>query len=290
MDLFGTIPEESTLAEEDRIIVNLRISDVFSSALYFEDTTGTILLLHDSLYGQIPFGFAVENIRWVLSLLCAKAGDPVFWTAQKLCFSNGIAISLRQVPRPVRQKTEANFEPSALEWALSQLKNSKMGAVSELVTAPPDNTECFESLFAQAARKSVAELAKALLNHDGAAISFALKRIVGLGPGLTPSMDDFLTGAMCTFHYASFCWEHTLPGAELLYDKILHLPTDATGKYSRAYLNAAASGQRFSIVERILSDFSKEATAVLLKVGGHSGADMMTGVLWAIKCIKSHQQ
>ena len=111
---------------------------------------------------------------------------------------------------------------------------------------------------------------------------WAVNCLVGLGPGLTPSMDDFLVGALCTFHYASQYWGAALPETETLSQVILDTGRDVTGKYSWAYLRAAAKGQRFPIIEQVLDAFSPEAVRCLLAVGGHSGGDMMTGLLWAV--------
>lgn len=288
MDFTGTVPGGFSPAEEYEYDKMVRICGVFSSALYLEDTAGTVLLLHDSRYGLLPFGIGVADIHGVLEKISPSVGESVHWRKGKLYFANGTVLSLEERHLPERTRGKG-FSDREVQEAIHHLASSRRGEVGELVTsaAPP---EAFESLFARKAYSSVALLEQGLRHCDEETIRRGLKGLIGLGPGLTPSMDDFLTGAMYTFHYGEECWGRKLPGAKLLYEAVLEMPANATGKYSRAYLNAGARGQRFSILDGVLDGFSPEAVAALLAVGGHSGGDMMTGILWAVKCLKMFQQ
>ena len=74
-------------------------------------------------------------------------------------------------------------------------------------------------------------------NRDGAPPT-ELRNLIGLGPGLTPSGDDFIGGAMIALH--------TLGHGELaaaLAEWVLPISRERTGKISFAHLSCAADGE-----------------------------------------------
>lgn len=284
MEFCATIPADICSLYAGKSAGTFRVCGVFSSAVYLETIDKAILLLHDRKFGLLPFGFGVADIERILPVLNVKIEDAVYWDKARLRFPNGRTLCLEAVSLPEPERKEAPpLTESMIENAVELLRASGRGAVSELVTCPDaQSEEQMQDIFAKAAFLPLQSLSNGLKAHDAHEMRWAVNRLVGLGPGLTPSMDDFLVGALCTFHYASQYWGAALPETETLSQVILDTGRDVTGKYSWAYLRAAAKGQRFPIIEQVLDAFSPEAVRCLLAVGGHSGGDMMTGLLWAV--------
>lgn len=99
--------------------------------------------------------------------------------------------------------------------------------------------------------------------------------LAGLGPGLTPSGDDFLCG---------FLLGLSLAGKRRLVQVILDA-AQATHRISRAYLWAAAKSGAGEAWHRLLFALRaargwEEATRAVLRTGGTSGADALAG-FWA---------
>ena len=107
--------------------------------------------------------------------------------------------------------------------------------------------------------------------------------LVGLGPGLTPSGDDFLAGVMIGLRrvgrteHAERIWGHIQP----------HLD-DRTNEISAALLAAAARGHGSMALHRVLEDLisDRDVTRATLKLGaqGHtSGWDAALGMVTALR-------
>jgi hypothetical protein len=125
-------------------------------------------------------------------------------------------------------------------------------------------------------RKAVAEgtdgdIAKARWPH----------RLVGLGPGLTPSGDDFLGGMMIAL---------AALGAEVpsraLWSAIHWYAADATNPISLAHMQAAADGVGSEGVHRAIAEIAAgndgdmdEAMSGIERIGHSSGWDILTGIV-----------
>lgn len=287
MELHATVPDTLDPPYAGRNVATLKVCGVFSSAVYMEDPAENMYLIHSSEYGLLPFGFGVKNISTALALLNTDIGEIIEWSNEKLIFSNGCAVTLRKaaLPEP-KEQHGCPVSDSALERAVLILKDSGRGAVPDLITKECINGERAEgSVYVKMAREPLQCLLDGFEYNSPIQISQALSRLIGLGPGLTPSMDDFLTGALCTLHYANKYWGVPLTATETLSKSVQIIAPQRTGKYSQAYLLAAVQGNRFQIIEQVLSSFSEHSIRSLLNVGGHSGADILTGILWVMKRI-----
>jgi hypothetical protein len=108
-----------------------------------------------------------------------------------------------------------------------------------------------------------------------------IRGLLGLGPGLTPSGDDVLGGAMIALRLTG-----RGQAADALYGAIRSRP-DQTNTVSAAHLELAASGQGAEALHLLLASllqggFSREAAARLAGVGHCSGWDMLLGAALAL--------
>jgi len=106
-------------------------------------------------------------------------------------------------------------------------------------------------------------------------------RLIGLGPGLTPSGDDFLGGMMIALHALDLGRL-----SDLLWASISATANGATNPISRALLGAAAEGMGIaSIHSGIAALLANDQPAIrksmvaIGRIGHSSGWDAMTGVV-----------
>lgn len=106
-----------------------------------------------------------------------------------------------------------------------------------------------------------------------------LGALIGLGPGLTPSGDDFLCGVMATLHYldrGAVAWR--------LAEAVLPAAAAETNLISAAYLRCAAEGEASELLFRVLSSIATGGNGRLEasldeihRVGHTSGWDTLAG-------------
>ncbi len=112
-----------------------------------------------------------------------------------------------------------------------------------------------------------------------------LRALIGLGPGLTPSGDDLLGGALVALH---------LLGRIALRDALWHAVRERAradaNAVSRAHLTAAAQGLGGAALHAVLNDVLTGTTAALPRrlaaveaVGHTSGWDALAGVVIALR-------
>lgn len=128
---------------------------------------------------------------------------------------------------------------------------------------------------------------QALRVNDVAAFERAALRLLGLGPGLTPSGDDFVGGVFFALHHAPRShWRAALPA---VHARFRTAAASATNVISAALLDDLMDGHSHQALHDLLGALHAEdpacieaATTALLRIGASSGADMLCGVVLAL--------
>lgn len=157
--------------------------------------------------------------------------------------------------------------------------------------APPDGFARGERRPGRAA-EAMGLLADALRSGDAAVAGRAAHDLAGLGPGLTPSGDDVLAGALLATAVLA------PPESAPLRGRIMASARGRTTRISEAYLEAAASGDAGEAWHRLVAGLRGErdgddegatglraAVRGILAFGETSGADMLTGFLLAAEAL-----
>jgi hypothetical protein len=127
-------------------------------------------------------------------------------------------------------------------------------------------------------------LALALQSNDPPAFEHAALRLLGLGPGLTPSGDDLVGAIFFALRQAPRTrWAAELPA---LRSRVRAAAHEATNVISAALLDDLLDGHSYRPLHELMTALDSEdpshiaaATQALLRVGASSGADMLSGVL-----------
>lgn len=138
---------------------------------------------------------------------------------------------------------------------------------------------------AQVPLRSLGEILVAALAHNDSSLDIAaLIPLLGLGPGLTPSGDDAIGGALIALHLLGedrardLIWEKLFP----------HLPA-ATNDISRAHLAAAAEGFGHEAIHAVANALLTGSAAHLdgeidavHAIGHTSGWDALVGIVMTL--------
>lgn len=130
-------------------------------------------------------------------------------------------------------------------------------------------------------------LALALQTNDLPALQQAALRLLGLGPGLTPSGDDFIGAVFFVLQQAPRKhWAAELPN---VLERIRTQAHNATNRISAALLDDLLDGQSFRALHDLLCALDSEdpilidaAARALMQIGATSGCDMLCGALLAL--------
>lgn len=264
----------------------LRVLGVFSSAVYLCGTEGVAAMLHDSRHGSLSFGMAVEGLEGRGRELGLTPGEAVRLSEDRLSApASGFALELEYRAARKRRIQLRNKDIAALaESVCAALESDGRASLLVYCGAPPA-AECIDDPFARAGCEGALRLSEAMAGDDAALAGAALERLLGLGRGLTPSFDDFLCGACYTLNRLRAASPFTagLNGA------LLRLAPVRTNEYSAAYLRAAAAGELSALDDVLDSGPGAErdrAIAAVLELGSSSGADMLSGLLFALKRLR----
>jgi hypothetical protein len=123
------------------------------------------------------------------------------------------------------------------------------------------------------------------LARDGAEVAPApVRRLIGLGPGLTPSGDDFLCGALAMLDALAECRVHAA-----LADAIAVAVPALTSPLSACLLRAAAAGhigaRLHDLVAALITGDVEAAIGGARAIGHSSGWDMLAGAATAMRTV-----
>lgn len=139
------------------------------------------------------------------------------------------------------------------------------------------------SLLAGAARTRVAGFEYSLLEGRHDALANAARGLIGLGPGLTPSGDDFLSGALAALDAMGESRTHAVL-ARAVCDT-----SSATSPLSACLLRAVAAGHvgehLHCMVASVATGDIDAALTAANAVGHSSGWDMLAGVVSTLRAV-----
>ncbi|HYM89470.1 MAG TPA: DUF2877 domain-containing protein [Nitrospiraceae bacterium] len=193
----------------------------------------------------------------------------------------GLGVDLRQ-------------RDTAQAWAVAWLelgKYRRRNGISAMIAAipvPRQNSVTSPGIkrFVEMAVQTVPALIDATRNLQADGAITAIKPLIGLGPGLTPSGDDFIVG------YLAGLWSTAGSDSSRLrfmssLGAWLSQAAAGTNAISRTYIKSAVNGnvsepiatlaQRFGQAKSM--DSVREATRIALHVGNTSGTDGVQGLL-----------
>lgn len=163
--------------------------------------------------------------------------------------------------------------------ALAPANPSLSGGPSHLIAAARPALDALSRIVADGRRDSASSSA------DGAEMA----GLIGLGPGLTPSGDDVLLGALVALEALGLSaardrlWRQCVP----------HL--DRTNDISRAHLAAAARGYGAAVLHKAIHATMtgrtvglEQALSAVSAIGETSGRDGFTGALLVLQAVSRH--
>lgn len=244
---------------------------------------GQVLMLTSTAYGLLPIGISIPSFSQILSHLQLEPGQSVRYFDGQLEFPNGILKLDAQIQ--ASPSFTVVLQPERIRSCAQMLWDQrKSKGISDLVgpLVLQNGDPATMHVFSQKAHVLLAELIQGLYNETD--VSEPVRKLLGLGVGLTPSGDDVLLGMLYCLLRAAPHWQ----GTQLLRSAILEQAPLATNAISAAYLITVANGASYSRLDDQLLSLSGSGDIhiqPILEIGSSSGSEMLLGLLLAANTI-----
>ena len=253
-----------------------------SKGVYLQFPTRILQITSDS-FGVTPIGIGLERYDDFLTDISPKAGDTVSVTPGRIQFPTGTLLIQFGTIGHKSQVTSIHCQ-TVLTWAAALQRSCKVHSAATLSAPLLLNQPQPLSLspWCKQAQPLLVTLLNALKHCDYDSICASVGNLLGLGIGLTPSLDDVLLGMLYGLLRLAPQWESTVH----LCTAIQEMAEEKTNAISAAYLTAVAAGGPFSRLDTVLQELGCSALpciAPMMEIGSSSGSEMLFGLLLAAK-------
>ncbi|MEB8341925.1 DUF2877 domain-containing protein [Streptomyces endophyticus] len=302
-------PPLTALSVDGNLLARLRhgrltghVESAFTHVINLLSCDDELVSLCARTLDDAPWSMRVDVDDWQARGI--RAGTPVTLATDAITLGAPTRHVVVLTPGP----REWHSKPVPLRLTGHQLA-VRAGVLAELLDAhgarggmrtPPDSANTFEAAMGAELRRGQDALHRSVLAGDGPGTSAAITQLLGLGPGLTPSGDDFLTGlALLAAQPGS-----RIPGYVTAAHEVLDRLPDRTTRLSRTTLREALRGRaRQSLLDLLhllltpdelvapgmspapaeLSRRLRPPVDRVLAIGHTSGADLLSGLLTGLR-------
>ena len=259
---------------------------------YYVDIDGVLLCIGNANMGAAPLNLptsAPASTNWPASGV--RANDRVHIRSGDIRVGTRFSFSTADAPIWRPAAPERNWNAASLEAGLNAFRQAAelripTEGLGRFIRVQPDTS----GALADSAAAPIGELHRwlaATVETPDEALSMdatSLYRLTGLGPGLTPSGDDFIGGVLIALH--AFGFSHL---ARQLWRRVEPHLAEAGNPISSAHVGAAAQGFGAESVHQVLAaiqggrrvDMETAITAVD-KIGHTSGWDTVAGIVQVV--------
>ena len=272
-----------------------RVLAVFQRSFYVESAAGGLACLGHRRIGAGPLNALVDlPERWDWAAAGLRPGDSAEVRDTRLRLTVGISLSLRHSDAWTPKPPPAHWTDAALGQGLGLLAaEARLRAPAEGLgrlipyfmdgRREPPAAACDDPILRKGWR-ATQDLFDWLERKPPAGagtdpLTAFARGLLGLGPGLTPSGDDFIGGALIALRMLG-----AHEAARDLAGRALPLARELTGKISRAHLACAAEGEGAAALHETLAALLERDAARLpdcleaIDAIGHcSGWDALAG-------------
>jgi hypothetical protein len=253
-----------------------RVHSVFTRAVNIETAYGELFTIAARDVDNAPNTLIVDAAQFAPSKL--EAGAFVASAAGELTIAPSFAIQLDTAIEWHATLTPYPADASTLPANLAQLERQLADAASSHGQHPSALAATTASLL----ERRAAALCAALCRADMQSATAQGKAMLGLGPGLTPSGDDFLVGLFAVLHIPRSPAESLKEVCAGIVEDLEH----RTNAVSAAALKAAARGRVRESIAALLTAVTTgrcesvtTASRAVLAIGSTSGRDIVTGIV-----------
>ena len=294
VDLVGAFAKDFFCAPDEAKIIG-----VFRRSLYAENTFGRIACIGEQGIGPGPLNALCEFSGDMDFTQIVEPGSPTKirdgWMQLGSRMKIDISRPMAWEPEPLPNGWDLEFfldnHPVLVQWIAETGPREGLAPLIEHIVSGGEISN--KGAFQTVSWKGIADfghwLSHSLNGEKNLEFPASARRLVGLGPGLTPAGDDFWCGVMVALRAQGF---------EDIFGKVsgsvLKLAEERTNKISRAHMECAAGGQGAQALHETISAMGmadgvrlRSALHELDKIGHSSGWDSLAGVVCVLESVAS---
>jgi hypothetical protein len=261
-----------------------RVHSIFARATNLELPGERLIVLLAAECPNVPHGVRMAARAWARVQLCLRVGDGVQLEPGCLRFVRGdVGVDLSTANR-----WHVDLARTHIDWSNSRVVDAFTAACAALHSWARPTADSAAALYTRRLARvlSCLESAIACLRVDAALEQ--LQRLLGVGPGLTPSGDDFIVGCLAGLAIGT----RSAPArSRFLADltRTLERELGATTPISRQHLSDACQLEFAEPLAALAIAIAAGACDVqtkvsaALRIGAYSGADGVRGLLFALQ-------
>jgi len=274
------------------------VQGVFSSAINIFFAGGLVSLVPEEVQ-EGPLNVTLRLTVGVSGMSCLGASDGDNVTVHDFAFKIGnrrvVSFGSARIYSPRRKFALPMLESDEVEANVEVVRKTalhfgNMAGLGELLTLITprgvERTPKSLNIFASAALDRIIRFEQAFRSQKKTGLTHAVRDLIGLGPGLTPSSDDMLAGlVLLRVLYATNYGCKKRP-SQLLPQVIAEEVSGRTTVISEEFLRQAALGNGNEPVMRLCEalltggrDLAERETRRVLAIGETSGTDTVLGIL-----------
>jgi Protein of unknown function (DUF2877) len=273
--------------------VPVTVHSSYSGAVNLQTPGGLVALVPSGAgRGPISLTMDVESFRTLPHL---PWGEAVAASRERLSLSGGVTVELSgSVPYPPLLTFERAPAPPrrlarnighARKVASARGKLGGMGGLLFVLSGRKPRSPVTLSPYSAAALPATRSLLDSLEAGDRPGVRMSADQLSGLGPGLTPSADDMMSGMLAALVLGARNGLRCARMAEVATE----IPRSAEGRttlLSVESLRLAARGMAGERVSKMVEEIytgsergAESSTADVLRIGETSGTDLAVGIL-----------
>ena len=276
---------------------------IYEHGLYVLGSDGHPFYFIDGKLLHIPFGIIVDQLleKWTQKVFLQK-GDRLFKKGHLIYRWSENDCNIQFLPKEVidLNRTLYKFPPSSeiiMGWikclANEILNGGRFEGMGGTLTVLRDRfsqlipESSFPlSLCSRYALSDILCMLRSTANGDLEGFQSAWEKLIGLGPGLTPSADDMLLGFLASQKILSSCFWKKIKFSKLktlLVEVAREKTTPIASEFLRYALEGVFSEILYNVFEALsqsdASEIDSSAIKLFLEWGHSSGTDTLVGVV-----------
>lgn len=275
------------------------VHSVFHQACNLWLEPGMLLALLPSQKGNVPHGIRLNTSPEFTFVKLAQVGQPVACRGGILRTGGSVFsvdlrsarpwhIDLQELHIDLRQQAQARSWAIAWSELKTSRRRSSLSKILRVVSPSKEQsyTPTGTEILLQPSVHTIPALLQATKDLQSEDARASVMPLIGLGPGLTPSGDDFLVGYLAGLWSTAGDSPSRMQFLAALKTEICAIARN-TNEISCAYLRSAAKGHVAEPIAKLAQQLKQAndmrsvrvATQAALQVGHTSGADGVLGLL-----------